>query len=66
MPKATPPAAPPPYVPSLSYDVRLNQIVRVGAIRLLPRNEHRLTGAALNALVEEHGQEIVDAAVARE
>ena len=66
MPKATPPAATTPYEPGLSYDVRLNQIVRVGALRLLPRNEHRLTGAALNALVEEHGQEIVDAATPRE
>ncbi|WP_336812232.1 hypothetical protein [Bosea sp. MMO-172] len=66
MPKATPPAAPPPYDPSRTYDVRLNQIVRVGVLKLLPRNEHHLTGAVLNALVQEHGQEIVDAAVARE
>lgn len=67
MPKTAPPAAsPPPYDPSLTYDVRLNQIVRVGALRLLPRNAHSLTGAVLNALVDEHGQEIVDAAVARE
>ncbi|WP_336810938.1 hypothetical protein [Bosea sp. MMO-172] len=66
MPKATPPAAAPPYDPSLIYDVRLNQIVRVGALRLLPRNQHSLSGAVLNALVAEHGQEIVDAAAPRE
>lgn len=63
---STKPAPPAPYEPERTYQVRLTRIVRVGALRLLPRNEHQLAGAALNALVAEHGLEIVDAAVPRE
>lgn len=55
-------ASPPAYDPETTYDVRLRQVVRVGTLKLLPRNEHQLLGSALNALVAEHGQDIVDAA----
>ena len=63
------PAKPAPaatYDPERSYRVRLTRIAKIGALRLLPRNEHELSGAALNALVAEHGTEIVDAAEPRE
>lgn len=54
------------FDPERRYDVQLTRIVRVGGLKLLPRNQHQLTGAALNALVAEHGEDIVDATSAVE
>lgn len=66
MAKAPAKSAPAAYEPERSYRVRLTRIAKIGGLRLLPRNEHELSGAALNALVAEHGTEIVDAADPRE
>ena len=53
---------PPAYEPAATYDVRLNAVVRVGRLRLLPINRHQIVGAALNEVVAEYGADVIESA----
>jgi hypothetical protein len=46
------------------YRVALNQVVSVGRLKLYPLDTHEVKGAALKAIVAEHGEEVIDDVVA--
>jgi hypothetical protein len=56
----------PRYQPGVIYDVTLTRPVRVGGLRLLPRNAHEIEGDALNALAKAEGEDVISAAAPRE
>lgn len=60
--KPAAPESPARYEEGSRYAARLSRIARIGGIRLLPRNDHELTGEALNRLVEAEGADIVASA----
>ncbi len=53
---------PKPYEPGVIYDVRLTRLVRQPGMRLLPRDQHEIEGAALNAIVAAEGEDVIGAA----
>jgi len=52
----------PAYEPETVYNVRLTRVVVVGRLKLLPRNAHELTGAALNGIVAAGGADAIESA----
>lgn len=53
----------PAYEPETAYDVRITRVASVGNLRLLPKNLHTMPGKTLNALIDEHGEDLVDGVV---
>jgi len=51
------------YDPERLHLVRLTRQVRVAGVMLRPIAAVEMTGATLNALIEEHGADAVDSAV---
>ena len=56
----------PAYEPEREYDVRLARPVRHGGMKLLPRDAHVMTGAAILAIVEAEGEDVIDGAAPRQ
>lgn len=56
------PAAPAKYQEDVTYKVRLTRVVPYRGTTLLPRDDHEISGAALNAIVETEGADVLDAA----
>lgn len=52
----------PAYEPEARYRVRVSRPVQLGAFRYLPRDDLRIIGAALNAMIEENGADVVTSA----
>lgn len=52
----------PGYEPDALYDVRLNSVVKVGGMKLLPINEHHIKGSVLSRIVSEYPDAIGSAA----
>lgn len=48
-----------PYDPEATYDVRLSRTVMVGRARIKPLGGHQMTGATLNAIVENEGADAI-------
>lgn len=51
--------SPSSYDPETIYDVRLSRTVMVGRARIKPLGEHQITGATLNAIVDEEGADAI-------
>ncbi|MEW6257428.1 MAG: hypothetical protein AB1592_15850 [Pseudomonadota bacterium] len=51
--------AEPTYDPSATYTVVLSRPVVIGGLKLLPRNTNTMTGAALNRLIENEGDDAI-------
>ena len=51
-----------PYEPEVRYRVRVSRPVQLGAFRYLPRDDLRILGSALNAMIEENGADVVTSA----
>jgi lipopolysaccharide export system protein LptA len=47
------------YDPEMIYDVRLSRTVMVGRARIKPLGGHQMTGATLNAIVDEEGADAI-------
>ena len=62
-PKAS---AAPLYRPGTIYDVAVTRPFTFNGHKHLPRHEHQIEGATLNAIVEQEGQDIVRSADARQ
>ena len=48
--------------PAVLYRVQITRPVTVLGLRLLPLHEHTLTGALLDALVDQEGDDVVHSA----
>lgn len=48
------------YADETIYIVKLTRVVQRGPVKYRPGGEIEMTGAFLKALIEEHGEEIVD------
>lgn len=59
----TDPAPPAPiYDPAADYAVILSRLVRIDGLKLLPRAQNTLTGAAILRVIEEYGADAIDSA----
>jgi hypothetical protein len=63
---ATKTATPKPFEDEQSYSVKFKEPVFYGRAKFLPLPVHEMTGAVLNAIVAEHGADVVDFAEAKE
>lgn len=54
--------SPEPFDPARTYRVRLAATVRLGPVKYLARAGHEMTGAVLNAIVQEHGADALASA----
>ena len=55
---------PDPIYPEARYRVELARPVKVGIVKMLPRDAHEMTGAFLARLIAEHGGDVVRSAIA--
>lgn len=54
-----------PYDAAITYEVRVSRPVQLGPFKYLPRDAVRATGDLLNRLIEEHGADVIESAIAR-
>lgn len=59
-----PKASTPAFDEAKTYRVALNKVVSVGRLTLYPLDTHEMTGKALNEIVAEHGEGVIDDVVA--
>ncbi|MBO9424694.1 hypothetical protein J7444_08175 [Labrenzia sp. R4_1] len=48
------------YIPDQDYSVHIKRVLEMGPIKLLPRHEHKMKGAYINRIIEEHGESAID------
>lgn len=57
---------PDPIEPMTRYRVEIKRPVKVGVLKMLPRDAHDMTGAFLQKLITEHGADAIRSATAIE